>query len=163
VLEPSPRLIALKALTAHLEQITTAEGFSFDLLQKVFRGRAIFGEEAPKLMLAILEPPRPDLGIWAGGNQARKEDWPLLLQGTAVDDPENPGDVLYELMWQVEIQLSKINAVDNGGMPLYPEAYLLGRTVTDFQMGPGVVTAPADLTQRAFFYLPLRVGIATTF
>jgi hypothetical protein len=163
VLDPAPRLVILKKLTAHLEQITKPEGFDFDLAGCVRRGQSLFGVESPKTMLAILEPPRPDLGTWAGGNEARKESWPLLLQGTAVDDPANPSDVLYELMWQVEIQLAKINAVDNVGVPVYPEAYLLGREITDFEFGPGVVTAPVELNQRAFFYLPLRVGIALTF
>ena len=172
-MDDSYRLKVLKALTAHLQLIVHedpdpgngiegADFNGFDLSKAVFRGRSIFGDESPKTMLSILEAPRPDVGRTAGAGEARVETWQLLLQGWTPDDPENPTDNLYRLMQVVEVQLQKIVAVKpSTGKPEYSDAYMLGRTVTSFLFGPGVVRPPIDqVSSKAMFYMPLGIGLA---
>lgn len=172
-MEDSYRLRVLKALTAHLKQIVHVEPdpgnniegvdfAGFDLSNAVFRGRSVYGEEAPKTMISILEAPRPDVGATAGTNgEARHESWALLVQGWCPDDSENPTDNLYQMMQVVEIQLQKIIATDAmSGQPKHPSAYLLGKLISGLTFGPGVVRPPTEgVSSRAFFYLPVRVGL----
>lgn len=165
-MDDSYRLRVLKALTAHLQRIVHVEGVSdfggFDLSNSVFRGRTIYGDEAPKTMMSILEAPRPDGGLTAGTNgEARVEQWQLLVQGWCPDDTVNPTDNLYQMMQVVEMQLQKIVSTNrNTGAPIDPVAYMLGETITSFSFGPGVVRPPTEgVSSRAFFYLPCRVGL----
>lgn len=169
------RLQVLKALTAHLEgivhvdpdplnSIVGVDWRGFVLTGKVFRGRTYFGQEAPETFLSLLEAPRPDQGTVAGtNNTARHEEWPLLLQGWCPDDKENPTDPVYFLMDVVERRLGEIVSVrDGSGLPTHPGSYMLGGLISDFAFGPGVVRPPTEgISAKAFFYLPLRVGLAT--
>lgn len=168
-MDDSYRLKVLKALTAHLELIVHVDGDpdndygGFDLSAAVFRGRTTYGEESPKTMVSILEAPRPDNGQTAGTNgEARQEQWQLLVQGWCPDDTEHPTDPLYQMMHVVERQMQKIIATNNHtGAPYDPVAYMLGRKVSGFSFGPGVVRPPTEgVSGKAFFYLPCRVGLA---
>lgn len=164
----SYRLKILQALTAHLEGIKPSEGFSYDLQGAVFRGRATFGANDPETMLSLLEAPRPDIGTYFAESNFRVEEWPLLLQGWTKDDPANPTDPLYTLMAEVENRLAAITRVrGDDGKPVDAYAYLLrgalgqAQGLTDFKFGPGVVRpATEGVSNKAFFYLPLQVGIA---
>lgn len=153
------RLVALLELTEGLDQA----GVPFDLTGKVFRGRTEFGDEQLLPALSILEAPTPDIGTFAGAFEARNSSWVLLLQGWAKDDKLNPSDPAYYLQAAVESQLAKVNAKSANGLrrALYPEFYLLGDTITQLEIGPPVVR-PLDksTSSRAFFYQPIRVGIA---
>lgn len=162
----SNRLAVLKALTAHLKLIKHVEGVEdhagYDLSNAVFRGRTVYGDESPKTMVSILEATRPDVGVPVGTNgEGRSEKWQLLMQGWCPDDPENPTDTLYMMMHVVERQLQKIIATNGAtGNPTYPDYYMLGRKITSFSFGPGVVRPPTEgLSGKAFFYLPCIVGL----
>lgn len=158
------KLQVLRALTTHLEGIVGEEWGGFDLTGKVFRGRNRFGDDDPETMLTILEAPRPDLGREGGENNAsRAYEWQLLLQGWTLDDPVNPLDPCYYLQEQVERRLEMIVKVKSGsGSPMYPEVFMLGRLVSTFSYGPGVIRPPTDgLSSKAFLYMPLRMGLAT--
>lgn len=165
----SYRLAVLKALTAHLQSITKANGYDYDLGPdgafpngKVFRGRTLFGEGDPVPLVSILESPRSDIGSFAGENGSeRKENWSLLIQGWVADDVENPTDPAYGLMDAVERQLARlIKTSGHTGDALYPDEYLLGRSVGDIQVLPGVVRPPMEqVSSKAFFYLPVRVTL----
>jgi hypothetical protein len=162
-----PRLAILKALTTHLEGIHPDEGFTHNMAGRVFRGRTLFGDNDPVPFLSILESPRPDIGLYAGGNEARSEDWELLIQGFADTDTVNPTDPLYPLLGDVEARLMQIIFVDgNSGDPKYPTAYMLRdadgrRQITDLKIGSPVVRPPgSEPTAKACFLLPLRVGLA---
>ncbi|MCB1865171.1 MAG: hypothetical protein KDG50_07045 [Chromatiales bacterium] len=162
----SYRLAVLKALTAQLETIAVADGYTHDLAGLVFRGRNRWGESDPDVMISILENPRPDIGQFAGEPEgARAESWPLFVQGWVPDDIENPTDPAYGLMDDVETCLARITAVvDATGEPKYQSEFLLGNRITSFRFGPGVVRPPTDgLSVRAFFYLPVYVGLAVTY
>lgn len=156
----SYRLQVLKALCAHLETITTPD---FTLNDCVFRGRAIYSDSDPTTMLSLLEAPRPDQPIMGGTNrEASHEQWALLLQGWTKDDFTHPTDPAYALMDAVETHLGQIVASDRmKGTPTYPQAYMLGGLITSFSFGPGVVRPPTEgVSSRAFFYMPIRVGLA---
>ncbi len=107
----SIRLVVLKRITDVLKNITPANGYDFDLTNAVFRGRMLFGERDPKIMISITEGTRPDPGNYAGYNgEARSALWPLIIQGYALNDLVNPSDPAYALMAAVETELGKIIA-----------------------------------------------------
>lgn len=164
---PDPiKLQVLKRLTEHLEGINGPDWGGFDLRGCVFRGRNRFGEDMPETFLSLLEAPRSDPGRESGqfGAEARSYDWPILLQGWTVDDPVNPSDPVYFLQEQVERRLSMIIQTDpNSGFARYPDTFLLGRLITKFDCGPGIVRPPTDnLSSKAFLYLPIRIGLASS-
>lgn len=162
------RLVILKRLCAHLEEITVANGFDFDLDDSVFRGRMEFGAETPVPMLSIVESTKPDSGEYVGNvDKERKVAWPLFVQGWVKNDQKNPSDPAYWLMAAVEHQLGKLIALNNKGDPLYPEIYLLGagdgikarkNLIVGLEYGPGVVSPPRDqVSSQAFFFLPIWI------
>lgn len=158
------RLAILQALTAHLERITPGAGYQHDLSGKVFRGMNLIGADRRDLpALSILEAPRPDIAIFAGDwSEMRYDQWTLLIQGMAQDDKRNPSDPAYYLCADVEQQLSRITATRPAtGNPAYPQEHLLGGLITGLELAPPVVRPPEDkVSTTAFFFLPVRVGVA---
>lgn len=159
----SYRLRVLKALTTQLERITVTNGYDYDLEDKVHRGRTLFGAEAlaDVPFLSILESPKPTIGIAAGEQKVkRSENWLLFVQGWAQDDKANPTDPAYALMAAVEECLGEVTSEVNGD-PEFPASYLLGGLITGMTVGPGLCHPPqADLSSKAFFYLPVEIGLA---
>lgn len=161
------RLAVLKALTALLEQTTgtDVDGLPHNLVGQVFRGRTEFGDETVLPALSILEAPNPDIGNFAGNGEAMRDNWVLLIQGWAKDDKMNPSDPAYYLAAATVAQLGKIVATkeDGSGRPADKVAYQLGGLIDTLQVGPYVVR-PLDnkASSRAFFYLPIRIGLAQT-
>ncbi len=159
----SKQLLILKALTTHLDGMTVAGGYGFDMAGKVFRGRQIYGDEMPLPCLSILEAPRPDETPRAYGHERarRVEDWVLLVQGWVADDKANPTDPAYELKAYVELRLSEIVAINGQGKASYPAVYRLGDLIAEMAIGPGVVSPPRqNISAKAFFYLPVVVKAA---
>lgn len=159
-----PRDLAiLKALTAHLEGITPGNGYEFDLQGKVARGRVRFGRDDELPMLSLLEAPQTEDGnllATASENRMRVQHrWSILLQGWAVNDTGNPSDPAYVLKAACEHRLSRIVDINNSsGRPVDSEAYLLGKTISGLQIGPGLVSPPREgISDTAFFYLPLVI------
>lgn len=160
------RLQILIKLSEHLSAVYgfDVNGDPYDLTGRVFRGRNVFGADSPIPMLSILESTTPDLPSFAGNNEAVYEpQWRIFLQGWAEDDKENPTDPAHWLMAAVQQRLSLITAKrnDGSGRPVDKDAFMLGGLVSDFSFGPGVVR-PADdkISSRAYFYLPVRIGLA---
>lgn len=166
----SYRLTVLKRLTALLEGIVpSTEPTLTDMTGRVFRGRAVFGDNDPRTMLSILESPRPAGANEIDHGQARNEQWSLLIQGWTVDDKEHPSDPVYALADEVERRLDRITRSGRGtGEPLYPEHYMLGAAldgdgylITGFSKSAPVVRPPTpNVSERCFFYLPVQVGLA---
>lgn len=160
-LSPPKRLEILKRLTTQLNRITIENGYSHDVSGKVWRGRNTFGDNDEVPMLSILESPRADLGFFAGdSNNARQEDWVLLIQGWGMDDPLHPTDPGYYLAADVEKCLSEIMMLGKNGRPENAAVYRLGDLISDFEMSPPVVRPPDDLSSKAYFYMPVRLKIA---
>ena len=127
------------------------------------RGRHVIGnEQTPLPALAILEAPRPDVADYADEEAFMRHDkWTLLIQGRALDDKLNPSDTAYWLEAAVEERLSQVIATKSSGTAKYPAVYMLGGLVTSFEIAPPVVRPPDDkVSAAAYFFLPIRVGIA---
>lgn len=163
VLVPT-RLLILQRLTALIEATTTGLPLpAVDLTGRVFRGRSLTGTETDRPAVSILESPRPESAIFAGNWEAQKAGWTLLVQGLVDDDKENPADAAYYLAAAVEAQLYKTVALNQNGGPVHPQHYLLGNLVTSIEIAPAVVRPPEkEVSSTAFFFLPLRLGVAAS-
>jgi hypothetical protein len=162
----SRQLDIMKRLTVHLEGITPAAGYEFDMSQdNVFRGRRYFGDSDPAVILSIVEHLQGDISVQVAGwlNEQRIETWVILVQGWLKAVGEHPTDEVYQLKASVEKRLSECIATSAlTGVPVYPDTYLLGRTVSSMAIGPGIVSVPVgsgDASSRAFFYLPLGLEL----
>lgn len=157
------QLDILKRLTTHLEGITPANGYDFDMTGVVFRGRAFYGDSDPLPMLALLEYLSPDIDLQVAGpnNVERQETWIVLVQGFVQQHPTNPTDDAYQLKAAVEKRLSETVATVHGD-PAVPAAYMLGlhkNGIVTMTIGPGIVTVPREgpASAYAFFYLPVGI------
>jgi hypothetical protein len=163
----SIQLDILKKLTTHLEGITPAAGYLFDLSSSVFRGRAVHGDDAPETMLSIVEFLQPDrtLETASENNLLRSEQWILLVQGWVKnEDHAHPTDEVYQLKATTELRLSRLIEINRStGDPEYPNEYLLGlhkKSISSMTIGPGVVSGPRiEVSPKAFFYLPLGINL----
>lgn len=156
------KLQVLKALTAHLEGITRANGYQHDLGGKVFRGRAVLGANEQVPMLNILETPSPLDGFFADEQKTlRRDTLVLLVQGWAEDDARNPTDPVYPLLADVQRRLSDIVSLDEGSnRPRWPGVYMLKGLISDMDIGQDAVRpAQEGVSAKAFFYMPIRVTL----
>ncbi len=160
------RLEVMKRLCVALREITPDNGYVLDFSgaegtvdNKVFRGRAIFGEGDPLPMLSVLESPIPidqipppvDSGYSAGG-------WELMIQGFLDDDKENPTDpahvALADVRKRMAIESKKVSAMRDADGPLG-----LLRHVTRIAIGTGVVRPPDEISAKAYFWLLIVLDI----
>lgn len=171
----SKKLLLLKRLTTHLEGINpdwtdlppemAGVECPYDMTDRVYRGRVLFGDEEQPPFLVLLEAPRQ---LEPGGaGEARlqiDEDWTLLIQGFATDDRKNPLDPAYDLLAWTQMRLSRITqASKHGGRGgLYGQEFRLGGLVADirFQI-PIVRPGKDDISGTAYFYMPISVGTVT--
>lgn len=158
------KLVILKALTDHLAGMKpTVEDLSgnpyeFDLTGRVHRNRGLFGRNDKVPFLSILEAPKPVEALTAGGQQARKEIFDLLLQGWADDDKDAPGDLSHQLAAQVQLRLGELIAKDDQGRPRRPDVHLLANRITSLTIGSSTVRPPQQgVSDMPFFYLPVTV------
>lgn len=163
----SRELDVLKRLTAHIQGITPDFGYEFDLSDSVFRGRLDFGDDDPDTLVSIVEYIRPDVGFDPVGfnKVVRERSWVLLVQGWLKHDGDNPTDRAYQLKASVEKRLSECIVInENTGNPVYPDLYFLGLrdTITEMSIGSGAVSVALrpESSSRAFFYIPLGIGLA---
>lgn len=160
------RLLILQRLQTVIETATPGQTIdAFNLTGKVFRGRMLIGEEIKPLpAVSLIEAPQTDANavFTRDYQQGRKDMWNLFVQGIIQDDPKHPCDAAYHLCAAVESRLARITAVDNSsGNALYPQDYLLGNLISDFEIMAPVVRPPEqNVSGSAFFFLPLRVGVA---
>jgi hypothetical protein len=166
VLENPLRLEIMKRLCGILREITPANGYVSDFSgeedtedNKVFRGRAVFGEGDPLPMLSVLESPIPleqlpspiDSGYNAGG-------WEIMIQGFLDDDKTNPTDPAYvalaDVRKRIAIESKKVSAMREEDGPLG----LLDQ-VTKITTGIGTVRPPDEVSAKAYFWLLIVLEI----
>lgn len=170
------KLNIMQRLTRLLEGITdftyvdvdgVERTVTYDLVDKVYRGRRTIPSADAAGCMSILEAPRPSTGSPAGRDgQARTSDWQLLVQGWPVEDRMNPSDPAYVMAAAVEQRLARIYAVhdaseggDPGG-PVHPDDYLLGRTIHGITVSDSLVLpAQENLSVVAFFYIPVTLSL----
>jgi hypothetical protein len=159
------RLAVIRAIQELLATIKTAEGDAFDMdTNKVLRSVVLIGSEhrPNPAILSVLEAPRPDIAFFADDGQGRADNWTLLIQGLTQDDKTaNTKDDAYFLLQDVERRLARISALKDGGRAAYPGTYMLDGKISSVEIGAPVVRPPeAQVSSFAFFYLPIRVGMA---
>lgn len=169
----SKKLDVMRRLCEHLEGITRANGYEFDLApttdaagvvtRRVYRGRAVFGDDTPIPCLSILEGPIPDREPVAVDMEqvVQSQDWVIFVQGWT-DTVENfPTDACYQLMAAVQRRLAEIISLRASGLPAFPALYKFGDAIVSLGIGPGVVRPPQDqVSSRAFFYLPVVIRLS---
>lgn len=166
------RLRVQIALVTSLASISTADGYTYDLAGKVFRGRDMYGDSDPLPMVSILEPPLPiDQVISPQLSKSSLGDWDLLVQGFCSDDPENPTDPAHMLLADVKRKLTeeKVRTAPDTrgqsdpfgmGRSQIVEGKAIGNTVSGLIIGPGVVRPPeAAISNKAYFWLGLTLKI----
>ncbi len=153
---PKPfRLEALIRLSDALEEITPANGYEHDLTGKVFRGRAIFGQNDPLPMVSILEVPQaPDQVPPPAAGTTYKGPWELVIQGFLADDREHPTDPAHELLADVKRRLAEVKRGQK-------DFEVLGfkKAVTGIEIGPGVVRPPDEVSDKAYFWLTITLQV----
>jgi len=171
----SKKLKVLKVLTQHLQGMNPAwqdlpEGMEsevcpYDMGQSVFRGRLTFGDEVPVPFIALLEAPRQFDPLSAGtANLIEKDNWTILIQGFATEDIKHPLDPAYDLLAWTQMRLSRITVEKPNGARggLYPMEWHLGGLVADIRYQiPIVRPGKDDVSDTAYFYLPVSVGVVT--
>lgn len=167
---PPKRLQVLLALRDLLGGIRVAEGAAFDVMpDAVHVNRLLFGQDVINqsyggVTLSIVEAPRPDFAQFAGENNIESVDkWTLMIQGITPDDKSPDTEHLpYYLVQDVQRRMRRIMEVKEGsGSKRYPEHYMLGGKITTVEFAPPVVRPPEmQVSSHAFFYLPIRLGIA---
>lgn len=160
------RLRIMIALQKHLEQIAVADGYNYDLADKVFRNRILLGDDVRNLgtAVSVVEAPRPDIALYAAENNAwSRSHITLLIQGVVKDDKTvNTEDDAHYLENDVERSLLRIIEVNpSTGKGKYPGEYLLGGIIAGAEIAPPVVRPPeATVSSSAFFYLAVRLEVA---
>lgn len=152
-------LQVLKAITASLEQISTADGYHHDLAGRVFRGRMLFSEEDPIPMVSVNQPPQiPEETRVPVGAPLAIHTLELIIQGFVDDDIENPTDPAFYLLHDVRRRLAAEQRRDDGFNVLG-----FGARV-QIAIGQGVVRSPdVEVSDRAFFWLPATLEFAEEF
>lgn len=147
------RLRVLMALTAALNEITVANGYTFDLGNSVFRGRDTFGASDPLPMLSILESiNEKDQNISPRTGQSSTGPWELLIQGWSADDEDNPTDPSHYLLADVKKRLVQERSRARGY-----EILGMGGMITDIKFSTGVVRPADDVSSKAYFWLKLEL------
>lgn len=157
------RLRVLKALSASLEQITTANGYTHDMTGKVFRGRAFYGEGDPIPLISILEPPLPIDQLRSPlGSGASSGEWDIMIQGFVMDDKENPTDPAHRLMADVRKALAqerKKRSARNNEPRIFGLDPKSKHQVEDIFVGPGVVRPADEISAFAYFWLTMTIKL----
>lgn len=140
---------------------------TYDLVDRVYRGRRTIPSKDAAGCMSILEAPREVIGVPAGRDgQVRDSEWRLLVQGWPVEDMENPSDPAYLMADAVEQRLYRLYGVhgaseggDPGG-PVHPDDYMLGGLIHGVTVSdPLVLPAQDGLSVVAFFYIPVTLSL----
>lgn len=161
------RLHVMKALCDALREITPANGYVLDFSgdegtrdNKVYRGRAVFGDSDSVPMLSVLETPIPlDQIAPPSGSTLSSGGWELMIQGFLEDDKDNPTDPAYVALADVKKRLAVEKAKQksqfaNDGI------FGVGKEVMDIQIGSGVCRPPDEISAKTYFWLLITLELA---
>lgn len=154
------RLVLLKAICAHLEAtVRRSRGYNFDLDGRVFRGRAVFGDDEPLPMVSVVDHPnpKPETNPDKSTGSVQVEDYPLLVHGWVADDRVNPTDPAHLLMADVKKALAMLMDPRAPVTHRLPVPSAPGGLMIASRISGGVVRPPDTLSCRAYFFLPYTV------
>ncbi|MGH8074286.1 MAG: hypothetical protein ACREO4_09450 [Lysobacter sp.] len=153
------RLLLLKAICDYLlSEITVDNGYEFTLAS-VRRGKKNFGKELKLPAVAVLENFNPDrlpdeIGGVVGTKQ--KYDQIFLLNGWCDDTDLGPGDqegdAAHRLMGDVKKALGKLLVPRN-------QSGFFDGLATTLHIEPGVVRPPDEQSEKAYFWLRIRLEV----
>lgn len=154
------RLQVQKALCADFEQITTTNGYTHDMIGKVFRGRAVFGTRDPIPMLSILESAEgQQIDFGPVDNASDTAPYNLIVQGFVDDDKANPTDPAHWLMAEVKHRLTLLRESARGPVGILGfgrEAPMVDKLFWD----GGVVRPPdGEISAKAYFWLNVTLHL----
>lgn len=168
------KLRCLYALTDALKTITKADGYHFDLadftddegvaMERVFRGRAWFGDSDPIPMVSVLEAGDPFDTVAeteTNSKSVMESDWTLNIQGFLVDDKTHPTDPGYLLLADIRRVLAR-EAARKGAMPheRNPLGLGLGKNkIVRLSFGSGTVRPADDVSAKTWLWLPATLRI----
>jgi len=163
------RLSLLKAITANLSEISADDDYANTLAGKVFRGRDSFDPDADPLpLVAILEDGKAEIlnQETRGGRTITRLG--LIIQGFAMDDPENPTDPAHILLGDLQRKLARekkrAGSAEMPGLPAANDYFGFQGKVTGIKIGAGVVAPPDGLiSTSAICLLPLELSIVEDF
>lgn len=167
------KLRVLYAVTAALKGITVANGYRHNLgddtspdaehPERVFRGRAWFGDDDPIPMLSILEDinEAEEVADPPANTSTSEYDWELKIQGFVDDDPQHPTDPAYRLLADVRrcLAAERSRKMPNSSQP---DPFGLGKgknSISKIKYGAGVVRPADDVSSKAYFWLTLVLRI----
>lgn len=165
---PEPfRLRVQKSLTAALEQITPANGFYSDMspgtepdgdggtlvVEKILRGRGIFGDNDPLPMISILEEPiAPENDMAPSDGTTGLSSYDLMVQGFVKDDHTHPTDNAHYLLGDVKRRLITLKEEERRDDRVFRFG-AKANTVTEVSFGNGVVRPADEISAVAYFWL----------
>jgi hypothetical protein len=162
------RLAVQEALGNSLKEITPANGFmsnmaDYDLddvmTPRVFRGRAIYGDDDPVPMISILEEPiAPETDLEPAEGPGGTAPYQLMIQGFVPDDPLNPTDPAHVLLADVKLRLAQVREESR----VTERVFQFGAkapTVTGISFGGGVVRPADEISAKAYFWLRVTLSL----
>lgn len=161
------RLHIIKTICESFRTITPANGYVMDFSgaegtkqNKVFRGRAVFGDRDPLPSISVLESPIPldQLPSPTGATESAGP-WEMVVQGFFKDDKDKPCDEAYvglaDVKKHLALERKRVQSEhDRTGL------FGLKGTVTGMTIGQGVVRPPDEISAKAYFWLTLVLDIA---
>lgn len=157
------RLRVMKALTAQIKTVKPANGYRHNLadftdkanrtMERVYRGRALFGESHELPLVAILEDPRALEVQNATAAPVAMTQLRLLIQGFVKDERPNQLDPAYVMSAEVISALVKAKE---------DEFDILGMNgkVTDMQIGQPVHRPDDEISDTAYFVVGVTLTLA---
>lgn len=154
------RLYILQKIQSLIEGAAWEDG---TLAGKVSIGKLEIGDEVPVgPWVNIIESPRPDFAAYAGHDEARLDEWVILVSGSIERDDKGQSDPAYYLQAEIELQLSKIFLADaRSGRATYPEIHDQFKGIlVSLRANPPVIRPVENIMGRIAFYQPLTLGMA---
>lgn len=162
------RLKVVKAMSVALKQITPANGFHYDMSDhpsgqtKVFRGRAIFGQDTEPPFITILEDPKLEDGHMASrAGKSFTYDLDLMIQGFVERSMDNPTDRAYFLMDDVRRRLTILREDENHPDRVFRFGSKLN-TVTGLEFNRGLVRPADEMSDTAYFWMQCCLSVVET-
>ena len=164
------KLQILKAVVDELKSITPTNGYVSNLADfdpgdgvttaRVYRGRAFFGDGDPVPMLSVLEATNGEevINEMVAEKPLSEYWWPLIIQGWAKDDPENPTDPVYPLLRDVRKcfakQVKRVAGMNDRRIFGFSSEHITG-----IRFGGGIVRPANEASAYAGFHLLLELCI----
>lgn len=152
----SKRLSILKKLTTQLESVSIANGYQHNLDDKVFRGRATFGNETEWPFVSIFEI-RPDLNPDYADETVQKDVWTLGVQGVVKSDSVHPTDPAHNLLADIRKALGQV--MDMGAPHDDNPDYLLGGLIAEMKVDGGVTFVPEQMQEVAVCIVKVSIQL----